>query len=78
MQRICNKVSMSKTQTQNMKWLMVNGRHLYSAVQLMLFIHTFTHTHTPMAMAAMQGTNQLIRSNWGLGVLLKDTLTWAE
>ena len=30
---------------------------------------SFTHSHT------MQGTNQLIRSNWGLGVLLRDTST---
>ena len=53
---------------------MVNARHLYrafiqSAVQSMLLIHPFIHTLTQ----GMQGTNQLVRSNWGLGVLL-DTL----
>ena len=38
------------------------------------FTHTFTHTFTHQRrLAAMQGTNQLVRSNWGLGVLLKDT-----
>ena len=52
---------------------MVNGWHLYSAfiqsaVQLMLLIHT-------RQLAAMQGANQLVRSNWRLGVLLKDTST---
>ena len=36
------------------------------------FIHTFTHQQR---LAAMQGTNQLVRSNWGLGVLLRDTST---
>ena len=36
------------------------------------FTHTFTHQRR---LAAKQGTNQLVRSNWGLGVLLKDTLT---
>ena len=45
---------------------MVNGQHLYSAsiqspVQLIL-IHPFTHQGQ---LAAMQGTNQLIRRNWG-------------
>ena len=60
---------------------MVNGLHLYStfiqsAVQLMHLIHPFTHTFThQQRLAAMQGTNQLVRSNWGLGVLLKDTST---
>ena len=54
---------------------MVNGLHLYSAfiqnaVQLMLLIHTHSRRF-----AAMKGTNQLIRSNWGLGVLLRDTST---
>ena len=34
--------------------------------------HTFTHQQR---LAAMQVTNQLIRSNWGLGVLLRDTST---
>ena len=56
---------------------MVNGLHLYSAfiqsaVQFMPLIHPFTHQRR---LAAMQGTNQLIRSDWGLGVLLKDTTT---
>ena len=55
--------------------------HLYSAfiqsaVQCMPLIHPFTHTFTHQRrLAAMQGTNQLIRSNWGLGVLLRDTST---
>ena len=40
--------------------------------------HTLTHSHThtlthQRRLAAMQGTNQLIRSDWGLGVLLRDT-----
>ena len=62
---------------------MVNGLHLYSAfiqsaLQFMPLIQPFTHTHTlthQRQLAAMLGTNQLIRSNWGLGVLLKDTAT---
>ena len=63
---------------------MVNGLHLYSAfiqsaVQFMPLIHPFTHTLTHQwRLAAMQGTNQLIRSNWGLGVLLRDTSTRPE
>ena len=61
--------------------IMVNGLHLYaafiqSAVQFMPLIHPFTHTFTHQRrLAAMQGTNQLVRSNWGLGVLLRDTST---
>ena len=56
---------------------MVNGLHLYSAfiqstVQSMPLIHPFTHQGR---LAAMQGTNQLVRSNWGLSVLLRDTST---
>ena len=44
-----------------------------SAVQFMPLIHPFTHTFTHQRrLAAMQGTNQLVRSNWGLGVLLRD------
>ena len=60
---------------------MVNGLHLYSAfiqsaVQFMLLIHLFTHTFTHQRrLAAMQGTNQLVTRNWGLGVLLRDTST---
>ena len=55
----------------------VNGLHLYStfiqsALQFMPLIHPFTHQRR---LAAMQGTNQLVRSNWGLGVLLRDTST---
>ena len=58
---------------------MVNGLHLYSAfiqstVQFMPLIHPFTHTHQ-RRLDAMQGTNQLVRSNWVLGVLLRDTST---
>ena len=47
---------------------MVNGLHLYSAfiqsaVQFMPLIHPFTHTFTHQRrLAAMQGTNQLVRS----------------
>ena len=42
----------------------------------MPLIHPFTHTFTHQRrLAAMQGTNQLVRSNWGLGVLLRDTST---
>ena len=41
----------------------------------MPLIHPFTHTFTHQRrLAAMQGTNQLVRSNRGLGVLLRDTL----
>ena len=61
---------------------MVNGLHLHSAfiqsaVQFSHSpIHPFTHTFTHQRrLAAMQGTNQLVRSNWGLGVLLRDTST---
>ena len=40
------------------------------------FTHPITHTFTHQRrLAAMQGTNQLVRSNWGLGVLLRDTST---
>ena len=58
---------------------MVNGLHLYSAfiqsaVQFMPLIHPFTHTFTHQR-PAMQGTNQHVRSNQGLGVLLRDTST---
>ena len=54
---------------------MANGLHLYSAfiqsaVQFTPLIHPFTHQGR---LAAMQGTNQPVRSNRGLGVLLKDT-----
>ena len=58
---------------------MVNGLHFYSAfiqsaLQCMPLIQPFTHTFTHQCrLTAMQGTNQLIRSNWGLGVLLRDT-----
>ena len=72
-------------QTSGLKWLkwlhLVNGLHLYSAfiqsaVQFKPLIHPFTHTFTlQRRLAAMQGTNQLVRSNWGLGVLLRDTST---
>ena len=45
----------------------------------MPLIHPFTHTFTHQRqLAAMQGTNQLVRSNWGLGVLLRDTSTRPE
>ena len=49
---------------------------IQSAVQFMPLIHPFTHTFTHQRrLAAMQGTNQLVRSNRGLGVLLRDTST---
>ena len=60
---------------------MVNRLHLYSAfiqsaVKFMRLIHPFTHTLTHQRrLAAMQGTNQLVRSNWGLGVLVRDIST---
>ena len=60
---------------------MVNGLHLYSAfiqsaLQFLPLIHPFTHTFTHQRrLAAMQGTNQLVRSNRGLGVSLRDTST---
>ena len=59
----------------------VNGLHLYSAfiqiaIEWMPLIHPSTHTFTHQRrLAAMQGTNQRVRSNWGLGVLLRDTST---
>ena len=60
---------------------MVNGLHLYSAfiqsaLQFLPLIHPFTHTFTHQRrLAAMQGTNQFVRSNRGLGVSLRDTST---
>ena len=55
---------------------MVNGLHFYSALQFMPLIHLFTHTFKhQQRLAAMQGTNQLVKSNWGFGVLLRDTST---
>ena len=43
------------------------SKALYNFLPL---IHPFTHTFTHQRrLAAMQGTNQLVRSNWGLGVL---------
>ena len=42
----------------------------------MPLIHQFTHTFTHQwRLAARQGTNQLVRSNQGLGVSLRDTST---
>ena len=42
----------------------------------MPLIHPFTDTFTHQRrLAAMQGTNQLVRSDRGLGVLLRDTST---
>ena len=58
---------------------MVKGLHLYSAfiqsaVQFMPLIHPFTHALTHQRrLAAMQGTNQLVGSNLGSGVSLRDT-----
>ena len=60
---------------------MVNGLHVYSAfiqsaLQFMPLIHPFAPTFTHQRrLAAMQGTNLLVRSNWWLGVLLRDTST---
>ena len=59
---------------------MVNGLHLNSAfiqstLQCMPLIHPFTHQHTNTPTVAMQGTHQLVRSNWGFGILLRDTST---
>ena len=60
---------------------LVNGLHLYSAfiqsaAQFIPLIHPFTLTFTHQRrLAAMQGTNQLVRSNRGLGVSLRDTST---
>ena len=34
-----------------------------------------SHSHAQTAIGCMQGTNQLVSSNWGLGVLLRDTDT---
>ena len=59
----------------------INGLHLYSAfiqsaVQFMPLIHPFTHTFTHQRrLAAMQGTDQLVGSNRGLGVSLRDIST---
>ena len=58
------------------EYIYINGLHLYSAfiysaVQLMSLIRPFTLTHQ-QRLAALQGTNQHVRSNWGLGVLLRD------
>ena len=61
--------------------MFLNGLHYIvplfkSAVQFMPLIQPFTHTFTHQRrLVAMQGTNQLVRSNWGLGVLLRDTST---
>ena len=53
-----------------------NSAFIQSAVQFLPLIHPLTHTFTHQRrLAAMQGTNQLVRSNWGLGVLLRDTST---
>ena len=60
---------------------LLNGLHLHSAfiqsaVQFMPLIHPFTHTFTHQRrLAAMQGSDQLVRSDRGLGVLLRDTST---
>ena len=49
---------------------------LYNLCLSFTHSHTHTHTHThKRQLAAMQGTNQLVRSNLGLGVLLRDTST---
>ena len=40
----------------------------------MPLIYTLTHQQQQQ-LAAMQGTNQLVRSNWGLSVSLRDTST---
>ena len=68
-------------QSHNETMRMVNGKYLYSAfnqsaVQSMLLNDPFTHSHQQL-LAAMQGTNQPIRSILGLGALLRDTSTHA-
>lgn len=42
---------------------------------LVSFTHSHTHIHPPMANAAMQGATRLIRSNFGLSILLNDNQT---
>ena len=42
---------------------------------LCVSIHPFTHTDSHSNGDWMQGSNQLVRSNWGLGFLLRDPLT---
>ena len=37
-------------------------------------LNKFTHVHTLMAVAAMQGTDLLISSNLGLSILFKDSI----
>ena len=49
-------------------FLMVNGLHLYSAFltsvhSQRLTILPFTHSSTPMAVSAMEGDSQLVRSS---------------
>ena len=69
------------------KGVTINGLHLYSAfiqsdVQFMPLIHPFTHTHTPMASGChARHQTSSSGSDWGLGVLLRDTFThpgWIE
>ena len=60
----------------NINWLHLYSAFIQSAVQFMPLIHPFTHTFTHQRrLAAMQGTNQLVRSNWGFGVFFRDTST---
>ena len=59
------------------------SKALYNVCLSFTHSHTYTHTHThtpthtthQRRLAAMQGTNQLVRSNWGFGFLLRDTST---
>ena len=53
---------------------MANGLDLYSTFiqSTGQVTHPFTHQQR---LAAKQGTNQLVRSNWGFSTLLRDTST---
>ena len=48
------------------------SKALYNVCLSFTHSHTFTHQQR---LVAMQGTDQLVRGNWGLGVLLRDTST---
>ena len=58
-----------------MDWIYISA-FIQSALQFMPLIHTFTVTFKHQQwLTGMQGTNQCWRSNWGLGVFLRDTDT---
>ena len=68
-----------------LEWINVNGKWRMATIYiaplskvLYNWCFSFTHSHTfthQRRLVAMQGTNQLVRSNWGLGVLLRDDST---